>query len=273
MRRLRFGALRIEWMALALLTGTCAAEPALAHKMVVFATGADHAIEGEAYFHGGDPARDVEVTLLGPNDQVLGQTTTDREGKFRIPIQFRCDYRVIADAGAGHGAEYTVPADELPDDLPQPDGAIRPGGESTKPAVRDEHAAQLPPRDRENAAPLGGTGVSRLGGTGVSPVHGQDARGTLREGAPAIAPDERAARAASHDAPLPVGDADRGHADVEAIGRQVAALRRDFDRYRNELRLRDVLGGLGYILGIMGTAFYFLGVRRREKHFPTEDTR
>jgi len=260
MRRLRFGALRIESMALAVLAVTWSAAPALAHKMVVFATGADRAIEGEAYFHGGEPARDAKITLLGPGDRVVGETTTDQEGKFRIPIQFRCDYRVVADAGAGHGAEYTVPADELSADLPEPGAADRPGGKPAEPAVRDNHAAQAPPRDREKAAPLGGTGVS--------PVHGQDARGTLREGARAIASDEGAAQAESHDEPVPVPDADRSNADVEAIGRQVAALRRDFDRFRNEIRLRDVLGGLGYILGIMGTAFYFLGVRRKEKHSP-----
>lgn len=219
MRRSRSEALRIELALLAVLAGTWSAAPALAHKMVVFATGADHAIEGEVYFHGGEPARDVKVTLVASGDQVVGETTTDREGKFRFPVRFRCDYRVIADAGAGHGAEYTVPADELPADLPQRGAEDRPGKKPSEPAVSpvpDEHAAATPSE--------------------------------------------------SHDEPLAVPDADRGNADVEAIGRQVAALRRDFDRYRNELRLRDVLGGLGYLLGIMGTAFYFLGVRRKEKH-------
>ena len=244
MRRSRSRSLRIELVILAVLTDTWSAAPALAHKMVVFATGAEGAIEGEVYFHGGEPARNVKVTLFAPDDRVVGETTTDPEGKFRFPIQFRCDYRVIADAGAGHGAEYTVPADELPDDLPSPGGEHQPGGEPSEQAastVPDEHDAEATP-------------------------------GESHEGASAVASGEEAARAESHHEPLAVSDAEGRNAEIEAIGRQLAALRRDFDRYRNELRLREVLGGLGYILGIMGTAFYFLGVRRKEKRSAPRDS-
>ena len=142
MRRSRSRSLRVELMILAVLTATWSAAPALAHKMVVFATGAEGAIEGEVYFHGGEPARNVKVTLVAPDDQVVGETATDQEGKFRFPIRFRREYRVIADAGAGHGAEYTVPADELPGDLPSPGGEDRPGGEPSEQAAStapDEH--------------------------------------------------------------------------------------------------------------------------------------
>ena len=227
MRRSRSGSLRIELMILAVLTGTWSAAPALAHKMVVFATGAAGAIEGEVYFHGGEPARDVKVTLVAPDDQVVGETATDQEGKFRFPIRLRRDYRVIADAGAGHGAEYTVPADEFPADLPSPGGNAPPGDQPA------EQAASPTP-DEQNA---------------------EAAQGEAQEAASAIA-----------------SDAESRTAEIEAIGRQLAALRRDFDRYRNELRLREVLGGLGYILGIMGTAFYFLGVRRKEKRSAPRDS-
>ena len=55
------------------------------------------------------------------------------------------------------------------------------------------------------------------------------------------------------------------------MARQLAGLRADLDRYKNELRLRDVLGGVGYILGIMGIVFYFLGVRRKEKRAAATD--
>jgi hypothetical protein len=52
---------------------------------------------------------------------------------------------------------------------------------------------------------------------------------------------------------------------IDAVDRQVKALRRDLYEYRNQRQWQDVLGALGYILGIMGLAFYFLGVRRKEK--------
>jgi hypothetical protein len=40
-------------------------------------------------------------------------------------------------------------------------------------------------------------------------------------------------------------------------------LRRQLDRYEHTLRLRDVLGGIGYIFGIMGLLFFVLGRRSR----------
>ena len=45
---------------------------------------------------------------------------------------------------------------------------------------------------------------------------------------------------------------------------ELAALRRELRQYEQRIRLRDVLGGIGYIVGMAGVAFYFLGVRRRQ---------
>jgi nickel transport protein len=55
-------------------------------------------------------------------------------------------------------------------------------------------------------------------------------------------------------------------ADTAAIQAQIVQLRRELQAFQQETRWHDVLGGIGYIVGLMGLAFYFLGVRRREKH-------
>ncbi len=72
---------------------------------------------------------------------------------------------------------------------------------------------------------------------------------------------------------------DDGHAHTheleQAVGengdlpRQVLALRRDIEELRNELRWQDIIGGVGYILGLMGIAFYFLGSNRGDR-FPSK---
>lgn len=49
----------------------------------------------------------------------------------------------------------------------------------------------------------------------------------------------------------------------ESLSQQIAALRRDLDRWQARLRLQDILGGVGYILGITGLMFYFLANRSR----------
>jgi len=53
-------------------------------------------------------------------------------------------------------------------------------------------------------------------------------------------------------------------AELRALRADVAALQEQLTQYENRTRLRDVLGGIGYILGLAGIAFYFLGVRRKQ---------
>ena len=50
---------------------------------------------------------------------------------------------------------------------------------------------------------------------------------------------------------------------VEVVSRHVRPLREQLERAEEKRRLHDILGGIGYILGLTGLAFYFLGVRRR----------
>jgi nickel transport protein len=56
--------------------------------------------------------------------------------------------------------------------------------------------------------------------------------------------------ASNRDLPSPVGD------QIVALEKQVQALRDQIDRSEQTLRLRDILGGIGYILGLAGVAIY-----------------
>ena len=48
----------------------------------------------------------------------------------------------------------------------------------------------------------------------------------------------------------------------EAVARQLRPLREQLDRHEHRLRLRDILGGIGYILGLAG--LYYFGAARKE---------
>jgi nickel transport protein len=48
----------------------------------------------------------------------------------------------------------------------------------------------------------------------------------------------------------------------KAVSKQIRPLREQLDRYEEKVRLHDVLGGIGYIIGLMGLA-YFIGARRK----------
>jgi len=49
---------------------------------------------------------------------------------------------------------------------------------------------------------------------------------------------------------------------AQSVAAQVRPLREQIARLEEKIRLRDVIGGIGYLLGVAGIAFYFLGVRK-----------
>jgi len=173
------------------------ATPAWAHKLFVFAAVRGKMIEGEVYYQGGDAARDIKMTVLGPDGTKLAEATTDQDGKFSYEPQFLGDHRLVADAGFGHRIETTVPAAELPQDLPPFAAVASPASGTTG---SDESRPQGPERSVANA-------------------------------------------------------------DIQALAQQVTALRQDLDKWKTQLRMQDLLGGIGYILGLMGLASYLLRKR------------
>lgn len=82
-----------------------------------------------------------------------------------------------------------------------------------------------------------------------------------RPGAPEAGPREADAPGPKTDDHPATGPRQEQIADV---CRQLVELRRQLNQYEQRVRIRDVLGGLGYILGIAAVAFYFLSVRRNE---------
>jgi nickel transport protein len=48
----------------------------------------------------------------------------------------------------------------------------------------------------------------------------------------------------------------------KAVSRQIRPLREQLEGYEEKIRLHDILGGIGYIIGLMGLG-YFLGARKK----------
>ena len=53
---------------------------------------------------------------------------------------------------------------------------------------------------------------------------------------------------------------------IKAVTKEIGKLRRDLDAFKERQRMQDVIGGVGYLFGVAGIAFYFLGVRRKENN-------
>ena len=79
-----------------------------------------------------------------------------------------------------------------------------------------------------------------------------------------------------------VGQANRGTRHLRSVGplgaggeaisadslaslrAEIVRLEEQFSAYEDRVRLTDILGGIGYIVGITGAAYYYLGARRRK---------
>lgn len=188
------------------------AAPAFAHRINLFATAQGGVIEGECYFSGGGRPGGAKIEALDATGRKLGECVTDAQGRFRFQARERTDHRLVLTTGDGHGAEYTVKAEELAG-LPEPANVAQPS-----PAAIPWQAGAPAPHTEE-AAPA---------------LHAETQ-------------DEFDRRISA------------------AVAREVRPLREQIARWQSQTRLRDVIGGLGWILGIAGAAFFALGRRRHGK--------
>jgi len=148
-----------------LLAVALSTTPAHAHKLHVFATADGSTIAGEVYAAGGAPIRNATLLVQGPNGEKLGQTKTDAEGKFHFDARQKIDHTFVLDDGSGHGARYTVPADEVssvasaetpsaPVEEPQSAPKPRPENASKKPAASPTEIHTHGPADRHDDVEL-----------------------------------------------------------------------------------------------------------------------
>jgi nickel transport protein len=215
--------------------------PAFAHSLYLFAQVRGATIVGRAYFPGDIGAQQTDVIARDSSGRELDRTKTDDQGNFTLPAQVRTDYHLTAITADGHTASYVVSAAELPGNLPT---------DSTAPAKqRQPSTAESPPT---NAA-----AGSQDQPTSVASQPAKQRQPSTAETAPGDAV------AGPQDEPTSVA------AQLESLQRQIEAMRVQIDQSEHRLRLHDLLGGIGYILGLAGLGFY-LKTRPRN---PTPTTR
>ncbi len=218
------------WLALALLL--VVATTASAHKIMLFAVVEGNAVTGYAYAPGGVRLPNNVITVFGPNDQRLGTTKTDAQGNFTYAPKSRCDLRFELNTGDGHLASYTIQAGELPPTLAGGQTATS----ATPPAAAPAAAPPTPPTQRHQA---------------TAPCPG---------GVGAHCPPNAPCRAGVN---ATVGDEQLATMVDRAVSRHVTPLREQLDDYEQKVRLHDVLGGIGYIIGLAGMAAYWLAKREK----------
>lgn len=202
-----------------------AAGPALAHKLNVFAAADGRRIEGEVYFAGGGKAADVPVLVQSAAGETLAELRTGADGSFAYAAEAPMAHTIVAETPDGHRATWRIGAGELASAFPQVTAPVDRSNRGSEPANSDSGGGA-------------GTGADQAGGSDDQP------RSPTPVGAADPVPD------------LAVDPA-LAAAIERAVARQMRPLREEALAAREAVQLRDVLGGLGYILGLAGLGLWW----------------
>lgn len=212
------------------------ANPALAHRVNIFAWVEGGTIRCESSFSSGNPARDAKVTAtLAGSGTVMGTAVTDAKGRCALPITpelraAKTDLVIEVQAGEGHRNTWPMPAEEY---LAAP---VVEGGASPAAAA---------------ASPAPTLAATKQAATDTAP-----AQDTPKPAAPAPS-------AAGPSTSTAVDEAALRRIVAEAVAEQVAPLRHSLAAMQSGgPRMADVAGGIGYIVGLAGIALWARSRRR-----------
>jgi nickel transport protein len=190
---------------------------ALAHNVSVHAYVEGDEMITESRFSDGKECQDATIEVFDGKGNKLAEGKTDAQGLFSFRPPARTDLVIRLTTAMGHRAEYTVLAQDLRQDLP-------------------ENLPENLPHEHETPETGGKVAEDPHGHAHPEPEHDPPA------GSPGL----------EH----------HGSAEIELIvdrvvSQRLAPMRRDLEEARRERRLSDIIGGIGYIVGLMGLAMYF----------------
>lgn len=203
-----------------------AAPPAHSHKVNVFAYVEGSRICVEGYFGGNSKAKHCVVEVLNSGGTVVAKGETDDKGLFSFDLsgipRDRGDLTVVLHAGSGHKATYTLRANELPTTV-----------SVASEAGRERAAAAKEP-----------SGVTKSAQESTAEQVSTEA----------VMTDEARVRRIVEEA---VGA--KIQPLVKMLGNQQRML---LEEQRRGPTIQEIVGGIGWILGIVGVAAYVMSRNR-----------
>jgi nickel transport protein len=140
----------------------CAApDPAAAHRLKAFAAVSGGEVAGYGFLVGGGRAAHAAVSATGPGGAALFDGPADADGAFRFPAPAAGPVTVTIDAGDGHVARITLPADRF-GPAPPPTPA---------PAAADGPRSEAAPADPAALAPALEAAIAAAVAREIRPLH------------------------------------------------------------------------------------------------------
>ena len=227
--------------------------PALAHRVNIFAWTEGPQVAVKCGFSGGNSVKNGEVTVYDAADgRVLLTGRTDTEGLFRFAIPPKGrehGLRIRINAGEGHQNEWLLEAAELAS-APAADPATA-TATATVPA-----AAPAAPRHAETTA---SAAAKNADSHTAGPLPAGTGLAAARPEISASGPVSAAEIQAIVDAALEAQQAKFSallDSRLSPVKRQLAEMRTD------EPGMREIVGGMGWFVGLAGLALYFRSRQR-----------
>ncbi len=221
-----------------------------AHKVNVFAYVEGEEIIVEGYFSGNVKAQNCQIEVFDSSGKKLLEGKTDSKGIFKFRLKdlpsFKGELKIVLNAGMGHRGEYILPESDLPS---------APAKESSE---TDQHQLTA---QKEGAKQLQQNGTdsepapNKLVPRSEAPETSAIVKPPLES---STSPWDESALQRSLEAVL-----DKKLAPiVRMLGNQEKML---IEERMKGPKMSDIIGGIGWIIGLAGLAAFFLGKRRNSK--------
>ncbi len=190
--------------------------PAYAHKVMVFAWVDGDTVFTQSKFSGGKKVKGGNIAVYNTHEKILLEGKTDGKGEFAFKVPEKTTLKIVLQAGMGHRAEWTVPAEEIEDTLVRKtDGSAT---QQTVLKIAETKSTENQPEKTTQTTPSPGLSSDQI---------------------------EQAVEKALDKKLKPV----------------ITILRESLG---SGPTISEILGGIGYIFGLMGVGAYFHYRRRKD---------
>jgi len=224
--------------------------PAFSHRVNVFAYVEGDTIHTESYFYDGSPVIEGKIELLDKSGKSLFSGVTDSEGLLSFKVPKIEDLTVVLDATMGHRATFLITAEELKEQLPW--------------GVAEEGASKKPSKGEMSGIAERSQTENLLQREQTSRVEGSESGGnSARKSSPEPVTAEKGMQeGAVFSQDVSIEDIRELVREEIAIGlsRELGPVHRSIERLQKQKEgpsVTEIIGGIGYIVGLAGIAMYF----------------
>ncbi|OQY12343.1 MAG: hypothetical protein B6I31_03360 [Desulfobacteraceae bacterium 4572_19] len=230
-----------------------------AHKVTVFAWVEGDTIYTQSKFSGGKKAINAQITVYGADDTILVKGKTDNKGLFSFPTLRNKTLKIVLSAGMGHRAQWilneneitascknTPQADFLQTDSSQTDSSQTKSSQTKSSQTKSSQTKSLQTKSLQtkssqaNSSQTYSPQTELIDNLGKAPVN-------------------------SHTPPYVSMPSDIEAVIEKAIDKKLNTIIKMLADTNQTTSIRDIMGAIGYIFGLVGIAVYFNSRKKQQK--------